>query len=110
MHILIIIYNCIIFYAGLDNYSTGQPLLCQTGLRFQYGPTFGSVKTTVLKAQCSPEIHVSRKNLQFGLVIALFIRLTITELKKYNWNGFFQSFLMTREIFIFEVCGKHSAG
>ena len=110
MHIFIIIYNCIIFYAGLDNYSTGQPLLCQTGLRFQYGPTFGSVKTTVLKAQCSPEIHVSRKNLQFGLVIALFIRLTITELKKYNWNGFFQSFLMTREIFIFEVCGKHSAG
>ena len=55
------------------------------------------------------KIHVNAKKFQFGVVVALFIGPTINRTQKNYWNCFFQAFLTTGEIFIFEVCGKHSA-
>ena len=82
---------------------------CQTGLRFQYAPTFGTVKMTVPKAQYGPENPYKRKEISVRGGRSTFYRTDYHRTQKELLERLFQSFLTDGEIFIFEVCGKHTA-
>ena len=55
------------------------------------------------KVQYGPENSYKRKEISVRVIVALFIR-PIYRTQKTYWNGFFQTFFTTGEIFIYEVC------
>ena len=58
---------------------------------FRYGKNHRTEKSSTVQ-----KIHLNAKKFQFGVVVALFIGPTITELKR--------NFFTTGEIFIYEIC------